>query len=231
MPSSQIRHPSFFTRLRNLERMREITQVAVKHGFGYFFETTPPADPASAGAPEATPAPCPTRSAHARDAGRAGPHLRQVRADAEHEARHPAQGHPGRAGEASGQGHSDPVLGSGRGRETGAGPDCRQGFRELRAGAFGLGVHRPGARRRACPVDRVWWSRCSGPTPPGSSAATSIFSSSLPRSWRTGWTWASRPIETVQEFARSIGRELDYGLEARNALRFAAQSQGQRQRW
>jgi ubiquinone biosynthesis protein len=34
----QIRHPSFFTRLRSLERMREITAVAVKHGFGYFFE-------------------------------------------------------------------------------------------------------------------------------------------------------------------------------------------------
>ncbi len=39
MPYSQIRHPSFLTRIRNLERMREISQVAVKHGFGYFFET------------------------------------------------------------------------------------------------------------------------------------------------------------------------------------------------
>jgi ubiquinone biosynthesis protein len=29
------------------------------------------------------------------------------------------------------------------------------------------------------------------------------------------------PAEVVQEFARSIGRELDYGLEARNAMRFA----------
>lgn len=39
MPYSQIRHPGFITRIRNLERMREISQVAVKHGFGYFFET------------------------------------------------------------------------------------------------------------------------------------------------------------------------------------------------
>lgn len=38
MPPYQIRHPSFFARLRSVERMREITQVAVKHGFGYFFE-------------------------------------------------------------------------------------------------------------------------------------------------------------------------------------------------
>ncbi len=38
MTAPQIRHPSFVTRLRSLERMREITAVAVKHGFGYFFE-------------------------------------------------------------------------------------------------------------------------------------------------------------------------------------------------
>jgi ubiquinone biosynthesis protein len=36
--SSQIRHPSFVTRFRSLERVREISQVAVRHGFGYFFE-------------------------------------------------------------------------------------------------------------------------------------------------------------------------------------------------
>ncbi len=39
MPYSQIRHPNFITRIRNIERMREISQVAVRHGFGYFFET------------------------------------------------------------------------------------------------------------------------------------------------------------------------------------------------
>jgi ubiquinone biosynthesis protein len=38
LPSSQIRHPSFITRIRNLERMREISEIAVRHGFGYFFE-------------------------------------------------------------------------------------------------------------------------------------------------------------------------------------------------
>jgi ubiquinone biosynthesis protein len=38
VPSSQVRHPSFITRIRNLERIREISEVAVRHGFGYFFE-------------------------------------------------------------------------------------------------------------------------------------------------------------------------------------------------
>lgn len=38
MPSSQMRHPGLVTRIRNLERMREISEVAVRHGFGYFFE-------------------------------------------------------------------------------------------------------------------------------------------------------------------------------------------------
>lgn len=34
----QARHPGFVTRIRNLERMREISAVAVKHGFGYLLE-------------------------------------------------------------------------------------------------------------------------------------------------------------------------------------------------
>jgi ubiquinone biosynthesis protein len=38
LASSQIRHPNFISRLRNVGRMREISQVAVRHGFGYFFE-------------------------------------------------------------------------------------------------------------------------------------------------------------------------------------------------
>ena len=33
-----MRHPSLLTRMRNLERMREISAVAVRHGFGYLFE-------------------------------------------------------------------------------------------------------------------------------------------------------------------------------------------------
>ena len=39
--SSSSRHPGMLTRIRNLERMREISEVAVKHGFGYFFERHP----------------------------------------------------------------------------------------------------------------------------------------------------------------------------------------------
>jgi len=38
MTSVQLKHPGFMTRIRNLERMREISAVAVKHGFGYLLE-------------------------------------------------------------------------------------------------------------------------------------------------------------------------------------------------
>ena len=38
MAVSPNRHPSVITRIRNLERIREISEVAVRHGFGYFFE-------------------------------------------------------------------------------------------------------------------------------------------------------------------------------------------------
>jgi ubiquinone biosynthesis protein len=38
MPSAPPRHPGLLTRIRNLERIREVSEVAVRHGFGYFFE-------------------------------------------------------------------------------------------------------------------------------------------------------------------------------------------------
>ncbi len=38
MPASQTKHPGLLARIRNIERMREISEVAVRHGFGYFFE-------------------------------------------------------------------------------------------------------------------------------------------------------------------------------------------------
>jgi ubiquinone biosynthesis protein len=41
MPTSSGRHPGMLTRIRNFERMREISEIAVKHGFGYFFERHP----------------------------------------------------------------------------------------------------------------------------------------------------------------------------------------------
>jgi ubiquinone biosynthesis protein len=31
-------HPGLLTRIRNLERIREVSEVAFRHGFGYFFE-------------------------------------------------------------------------------------------------------------------------------------------------------------------------------------------------
>jgi ubiquinone biosynthesis protein len=38
LPGAQARHANFVTRIRNLERMREIAAVSVRHGFGYIFE-------------------------------------------------------------------------------------------------------------------------------------------------------------------------------------------------
>jgi ubiquinone biosynthesis protein len=38
VPSAPPRHAGLLTRIRNLERIREVSEVAVRHGFGYFFE-------------------------------------------------------------------------------------------------------------------------------------------------------------------------------------------------
>ena len=38
MRSPAVRHPGMLTRIRNLERVREVSEVAFRHGFGYFFE-------------------------------------------------------------------------------------------------------------------------------------------------------------------------------------------------
>jgi ubiquinone biosynthesis protein len=38
MPAAPIRHTGLVTRMRNLERIREVSNVAFRHGFGYFFE-------------------------------------------------------------------------------------------------------------------------------------------------------------------------------------------------
>jgi ubiquinone biosynthesis protein len=39
--SAPVKHPGLRTRIRNLERIREVSEVAFKHGFGYFFERHP----------------------------------------------------------------------------------------------------------------------------------------------------------------------------------------------
>jgi ubiquinone biosynthesis protein len=38
MGPAPLRHPGLLTRIRNLERVREVSEVAFRHGFGYFFE-------------------------------------------------------------------------------------------------------------------------------------------------------------------------------------------------
>lgn len=38
MRTAPLKHPGLLTRIRNLERIREVSEVAFRHGFGYFFE-------------------------------------------------------------------------------------------------------------------------------------------------------------------------------------------------
>jgi ubiquinone biosynthesis protein len=38
MRPAPLRHPGLLTRIRNLDRIREVSEVAFRHGFGYFFE-------------------------------------------------------------------------------------------------------------------------------------------------------------------------------------------------
>ena len=86
---------------RNLGRISEIAQVAVRHGFGYFFERHKLTDllpwPRTSAALEAEASPHAARPAPARDARRARPDVRQVRPAALDAAGHRAAGHHRRA--------------------------------------------------------------------------------------------------------------------------------------
>ena len=93
------------TATRNLGRLSEIAQVAVRHGFGYFFETHRLTDLLPGRQPKLTPEglALAARPAPARAARRARPDLRQVRPAALDAARHRPAGHPGRAPVAPGR--------------------------------------------------------------------------------------------------------------------------------
>ncbi len=41
MAPTPVRHPGLFSRIRNLERIREVSEAAFRHGFGYFVERHP----------------------------------------------------------------------------------------------------------------------------------------------------------------------------------------------
>ena len=220
MPSPQIRHLSFFTRLRNLERVREITQVAAKHGFGYFFERHRLQTLLPLGRRRRPQAPA-QRGRHMREMlDELGPtfvkfgQMLSTRADilpkdvldelvklqdrvtpipfsaVEEVVRQELGLTVDRAFESF-----DP--------EPLAAASIGQVHRAVLAGGHGVvvKVQRPDAARLIRrDVDLLIQ-----------------LAEILENRVDLGFS----PIETVQEFARSIGRELDYALEARNALRFA----------
>ena len=137
------------TTTRNLGRISEIAQVAVKHGFGYFFETAPADRPAArdsrASPPEAIAVAA--RPAPARDARRARPDLRQVRPAALDAARRRAAGHRGRAAGAPGRRAPLPVRGRRAGDPRGARPLDRAAVHRVRPDPGRRRLDRPGAPR------------------------------------------------------------------------------------
>ena len=220
MPSPQIRHLSFFTRLRNLERVREITQVAAKHGFGYFFERHRLQTLLPLGRRRRPQAPA-QRGRHMREMlDELGPtfvkfgQMLSTRADilpkdvldelvklqdrvtpipfsaVEEVVRQELGLTVDRAFESF---DTEPLASASIG----------QVHRAVLAGGHGVvvKVQRPDAARLIRrDVDLLIQ-----------------LAEILENRVDLGFS----PIETVQEFGRSIGRELDYALEARNALRFA----------
>ena len=138
------------TKTRNLGRMSEIAQVAVKHGFGYFFSRNKLTDLLpGAGDLARRRRGVRARSAPARDARRARADVREVRPAPVHEAGRRAAGHRRRAAKAPGRRQPVPVLPGRAGDRGGAGPADRAALRRVRRAADRRRVHRPGARGRS----------------------------------------------------------------------------------
>ena len=212
------------TRRATSGRLSEIAQVAVRHGFGYFFEShkltdllPAPARREVARARRASPSDA--RPAPARAARRARPDVRQVRAAPLDAARHRPAGHHRSSCAAPGRRAPVPVRRR-RARDP-RGPRAlgRAALPRVRRDAGRGRVDRPGAPRdaaqrpsrrgqgaapgRAAP-DR---GRPGAPLPGGAARAASGSARST----------SSTARQLVDEFARSIRQELDYRLEARNA--------------
>ena len=136
---------------RNLGRISEIAQVAVRHGFGYFFETHRLTD-LLPGRPKLGPGsgqPLRARPAPARDARRARPDLRQVRPAALDPPRRRPARHRGRAAEAPGRRPPGPVRGRRARHPRGARAERRAALHRVRPDPDRRRLDRPGAPRHA----------------------------------------------------------------------------------
>ena len=200
-------------RRQNLARLGEIAQVAARHGFGYAVRAerrVVRGDDAGARQP---------RPAHARDARRARTDVRQVRPAALHAARTWCRPTSWPSSAASRTTRTPS-------RSTGSGRWWRPSSASRSSRCSWSSTRRPSRPRRSgrctwpgCPAGSRWWSRSSAPTPSASSTPTSSCSTRWPASRRTGCGGCQfiDLVGTVDEFARTVRRELDYGIEARNA--------------
>ncbi|OFW57171.1 MAG: hypothetical protein A2133_09090 [Actinobacteria bacterium RBG_16_64_13] len=221
LPPVQVRHPSFITRVRNFERMREITEVAVRHGFGYFFERHR-LFPVLPWRRKKHPPPHAQRGRHIREMlDELGPTFVKfgqllstrpdiVPADIVHElVKLQDSVSPFEFSTVEQVIQEDLGLTLARAFES---------FETQPLASASIGqVHGavlPGGERVVVKVQRP-------------DAARQIhrdvdllhqFAEMIEGHIGAGFS----AVEVVEEFSRSIGRELDYGLEARNAMRFAA---------
>ena len=94
-----------------------------------------------------------------------------------------------------------------------------QVFAGVRRGADRGGLDRPGAPAPCCRAARRWSSRSSAPTPSASSRADIqlLYQVARVARERVRKLQFIDLVGTVDEFARTVRRELDYGIEARNA--------------
>jgi ubiquinone biosynthesis protein len=225
VPSSQMRHPGLVTRIRNLERMREISEVAVRHGFGYFFER----HHLFALIPRwrrRSPQPPVQRGRHIREMlDELGPtfvkfgQLLSTRPDIM-----PAD-----------------VVQELVKLQDSVSPLPFDVVREVIQGDLGLSLARAFESFEAEPIAAASIGQVHGATLPGGrrvvvkvqrpGAARQIrkdvdllfqFAELVQGRMELGFS----PVAVVQEFARSINRELDYVLEARNAERFGTNFRG-----
>ena len=221
MASSQIRHPSFIARLRSLERMREITAVAVRHGFGYFFERHRLQTLLPLGRRRRAHLPS-QRGKHVREMlDELGPtfvkfgQLLSTRADIV----------------------PKDILDELVKLQDDVSPVPFSVVEEVIKQELGLTVDQAFESFEVEPLASASIGQVHGAVLPGGQAvvvkvqrpeAARLIRRDIELMVQLAEIFENRvdlgfsPVTVVQEFARSTNRELDYGLEARNAMRFAA---------
>jgi ubiquinone biosynthesis protein len=220
MPTSRIAYPSFLRRLRSLERIREITQVAVRHGFGYFFERHRLQTLLPLG-----------RRRHEVLPAQRGRHLREML-----EELGPSFVKFGQLLSTRPDIVPKDVLEELVKLQDDVSPLPYSVVEEAVRRELGLSVERAFEAFETEPLASASIGQVHGAVLPGGQrVVVKVQRPDAPRTVRRDVDLLLQlaemlehrvdlgfsAIELVHEFARSIGRELDYALEARNATRFA----------